>query len=45
MSGVPFGGQFPGLAIIRNDAATPGERLDAGPGAPGIVVTGIVSGA
>lgn len=40
----PVGGQYPGLAILRDDLANPGDRLDAGPAAPGVLVTGIIPG-
>ncbi len=41
----PFGGQYPGLAILRSDIASPGDRLDAGPAAPEVLVTGTIPGA
>jgi len=40
----PFGGQYPGLAILRNDLAGAGDRLDAGPAAQSVLVTGIIPG-
>jgi len=44
LTNVPFAGRYPGLAILRNDAANPGERLDAGPAPSGVFVTGIIPG-
>jgi folate-binding protein YgfZ len=44
MAEIPFGGRFPGLAILRNDIAAPGEMLDVSASGISILVADTSSG-
>ena len=45
MTEVSFGGEYLGLAILRNDIASPGDRLDAGETGVSVLVAGTGNGA
>ena len=45
MTEIPFGGEYLGLAILRNDIASPGERLEAGRTGLSVLVAGTGNGA
>jgi glycine cleavage system aminomethyltransferase T len=43
MTEIPFDGNYLGLAIVKNDIASAGDRLDAGGTGVSVLVTGTSS--